>query len=338
MNKYFSIFVIIFLFGSLVVGLYADDSKNTDVFQEIERIQLNFGDFVFARITDIEPSPEGFILAVKDSAFGNLYSLVKLSGKGKYLCHYDKRGNGPGELRNIDHIAVSDEFLFVSESNSPYIHKFSHNLEFIQDYRVKRGGGVFLLGSYIGSWGVSFTKVGGKDKTHLLQLYDKNKFEYKKDAFDVSEIPPYVFSWGGMCQVNENTFAGVYCNQFKVFLFDRELNVKGSLISDAPKYVKEYYKWKGDSQTFDSNTDNWLSSWTKMHSIYYVDNKLIVIYMINRKQFIDVYSLEGKPLVKNYLSRKNRFFSFTQDSYCWWLERNDDSTEFTLIKTKIKLD
>ena len=243
-KSFFTIFVFLFFGLFLTDNLTAKTVTPHTLFNEISRIELQLDDVVFALITDIVPLPDGFVLIIKESRFGNTYSLLKLSKKGDFICKFDRRGNGPGEIKNIENIVAAKTSIFVAESFAPYVHEYSHNLQFIRDYRIKQGGKIFLFEDYIGIWSLNFRKINNKDKIYILALYDRNTFQFKGVTFEIPELPPYVHRMGGMCRVDNTTYAGVYSTRYQIYLFDERLQYKESLIKKVPEHIKKYYPSK----------------------------------------------------------------------------------------------
>lgn len=327
------------LSGKLVVGDRADQTFENGVFKEVERIELKLDNLVFARIPEIDPLPDGYILLVNESAYGKQYALVKVSRQGSYVSMYDKRGNGPGELRSIESIAVQGDSILVSEVSAPFIHEFSNNLEFVKDHRIKMAGTVIPLGKYIGVWALNYRKVDNKNRSFILTLYDRNTFEFERVAFEVTDVPPFVFTWGGICRVSDTLYAGVYCNQYQIFLFDNEFNSKKTLLKKVPGHIKQYRSTKMDPHTLNQKGVNWIHSWSKVQFVYFVENRFIIGYNHDKESFLDVYSRDGKPLVQHHRMKKNRGLNFaTESQYIWALEWNEDRDRYTIVKLKLDLD
>jgi hypothetical protein len=263
--------------------------------------------------------------------------LLKFSKKGKLIGKYDRRGNGPGELRSVGNIIQLENSILISESSAPFVHEFSHDLKFVKDHRIKKGGKILDLGKYFGIWTLNYKKENNKDKAFILALYDRETFEFKKFAFEIPEVPAYVYTWGGICRVDENTFAGVHVTQYKIYLFDTDLQLKKSIFGDLPGYMKKYHPWKKSHSHADNTSVEWMHSWSKINSIFYYDGKFIVKHLLEKKRFLDIISLDGKPLLTNYQESKNSSIDSTADPYFWKLEWNDDKTQYYLVKTKLDI-
>lgn len=340
MSKFSFQFILIVLLGlGLIfpfgINSYAANKSQKTIFKEVDRVELDFGNVVFASISKIVPLPDGFVVLVNESAYSVRHTLVKLSKKGKLLNKYDRRGNGPGEIRSIGNIVQLENSILVSESSAPFVHEYSHDLKFVKDHRIKKGGKVLLPGKYIGIWTLNFKKENDKEKAFTLALYDRNTFEFKKFAFEIPEVPAYVFTWGGICRVDENTFAGVYVTQYKIYLFNSEMQLQKTMLGKAPSYIKKYRPWKKSHSHADNTSVEWLHSWSKINDLYYIDGKFVVSYMCEKRRFLDIISLEGETLVANYEESKNSSVIFTEGSFIWQLEWNDDKTTNYLVKTKL---
>jgi len=190
--------IIIILSILLTMFHFKAFGKTTaDLFVDIEKIELKINDINIAHIVDIGILPDGFVIGINESAYGALCLLIKVKNDGSLVTVYNKRGNGPGELRDIENLYVKEDSILVAERISPYLHEFSYKLEFKTDHRLKHPGKVFKAGRYLGIWSINST---GKKKReqYILALYDKSTYEFKKLVFPIDEIPAYVQRWGGI--------------------------------------------------------------------------------------------------------------------------------------------
>jgi hypothetical protein len=334
----------VFFFLILVLALtgYSYPEKNTagSIFKEVERVDLKLDKIIFAHINDYVVVPDGFIILIQETARGEYFSLVKLSKKGDVLRVYEKRGNGPGELRYIENLEAFGKSIFVGEMTAPYFHEFNHNLDFIADHRAKRGGKVMHVGNYIGIWADYIPRVNNVDKFYMLGLYDNKTYEFKKYAFEIPEIPALVQSWGGVRKIDENTYAGIYPTQYQIRLYDKELNFKKNLLKDVPGYIVKYSPWKQNPNDVTLDMQKWFKSWSKIESLFYADGKFLLRYMIGEEFFIDIFDKDGKKLVSQYKEPKNKHVNFAEGGFLWLLESYDedeDSPKNTLIKAKLDI-
>lgn len=327
-----SILIIHLVLFILIFSLSTRIGSPQTLFKEIERTELDFGNVVFARVSNIVPLPDGFIVLINETAYTTRHTLLKFSKKGTLISKYDRRGNGPGELRSVGNIVQLENSILVSESSAPYVHEYSHNLKFIKDHRIKKGGEVILLGKFIGIWSRNFITEEKKDKIYMLALYDKATLKFQRYAFEVKEVPNFVYMWGGMCKMDNNSYAGVYVTTYQIRLFDKNLQNEKTLITIAPKYIKKYYPYKGDPQTFDQTSQKW------MESIDYVDNKFILGYMKGKNSYLDIIDNDGNILYSQYKVDK-KWIVFIDNSHVWLLEKveDDEDMKYVLIKSRLNL-
>jgi hypothetical protein len=309
--------------------------NDNSVFIQVDRVDLKLDSYQIAILSQVKPIPDGFILLVKQSSFGDKYALIKVSHKGEIVSIFEKRGNGPGELRSIENIAVAENSIFVSERSAPFVHEYSFDLKLIKDHRIKKGGKLFLLGKYVGIWSLNFNNINDNNKTFILALYDRKTFAFIKVAFEISGVPAFVQRWGGICAIDENQFAGAYTIDYQINVFDSDMNLKKKLISKAPQYIKPYIPWKKSPYNLDKTGIDWMHSWSKIHSIFYVDNKYVLKYLLQKKQYTDIIDKNGKILASELEPKKNRSLIFSQNQFIWQLEWNEDSTKYALIKLKL---
>lgn len=330
----------VLLLAGFAVGLFSDvrNSTLTPKLEEVEKIDLQFDDYIFASLVSLKPIKDGFVLLVNESAYGDEYTMIKLSKRGKLLNLYNKRGNGPGEFSRASGVAVLEKSILVFERVAPYIHEFSFDLDFVRDHRIKQGGIGFLLGRYIALQGLYFSKEGKKQIANILALYDRETLEFKKHAVEIGEIPAFVYAWGGFCEVDDNIIAGVYSNIYEIQLFDREMNKTGALEKEISGNFKRFYPWKKNPNKLRESGVKWMHSWTKMHSVFYLDEKYIVTYLQNKKYYYDVISKDGKTLAMGIEGKQNGKYLFTSAAHIWRLDTTEveDEKEYALIKMKFK--
>ncbi len=323
-----------------LINLNADTEKVRPIFKELERIELKLEKVHFATLSTVVPVPDGFILLVKESAFGNQYALIKISKSGAFVSVYNKRGNGPGELRTITNMVATKNSILVGELSAPYVHEFSHDLIFKEDHRIKSGGKLFQLGQYLGIWTVNYKKVGNNNKTYILALYDRKTFEFKRFAYEIGEIPAFVQYWGGICQIDDNYFAGIYPTHYQIKVFNKELQFEKNLIKMVPKHIKKYHPWKKSPSHMDNSALKWMHSWSKPHSIFFIEGKFILKHLVDNQQFLDVISKDGE-ILRAVKEGKNRSCLFSEGPSLWKLHWDDDNDEkikfYTLVKYKLVL-
>ncbi len=337
MKTLLKVFVLTFLF----LGNVAIFGQGKDLFSEVERIELKFKDIYFAVLGQVRPLPDGFIALCNESRTSGRHKIIKFDKQGNVLSIFQERGNGPGELRSVANILVTNDSILVAESTAPYVHKFSHKLEFIEDFRIKKGGKIFNLGSrYFGIWGPKYKNVNGKDKIFMLALYEKDSFTFKRDAFDIKEEPALTFNWGGICKIDKNRFAGIYANEYKIRILDEDGNQVNSLIKEVPGHFKKYYKWNKDPNNIDSRAMKWMHSWSKMHAVFFLNEIIIIRHNLNRRNYLDFYSRDGALIKGNWLQPKSNGHVFTTDGFIWKLQKvneDDDDTRYFLVKEKLNL-
>ena len=314
----------------------AGSNPGSPLFVDIEQVELKLDNLVFSSIDLIRKLPDGFIIVISESLSNNKYTIVKTDKNGNIVCIYDKRGNGPGELRHIGKIVVLEDSILVSEVTSPFIHKYSLNLEFLEDYRIKKGGFIFDVDNYIGLWAPHYEG----DKIYTLALYDKKSLEFKRYAFEVDEVPAYTHFWGGICKADNGLFAGLYSKDYKIFIFDNELNFKKCLIDKTPPHIKKYTPAKLDPHTIDENSVKWIHTWSKMKDIFFVDGNFILKYVYNNKRYLDIISHEGSLLQGNIQEPKDCSNIFTDGKFIWkmkWKDIDDEVTKYFIVKTRLNL-
>lgn len=332
-------FIALLLMG-LAMGMFlgAESGSSIPILEKIEKVDLNFGDVICAYIVGIAPLENGFVLLTNESVYGDKYSLLKLSERGEFIKQYNKRGNGPGEFSRVGSLVVLEKSILVFERSTPFIHEFTFDLEFVRDHRVKQGGKGFLLGNFVAVQGLYFTGGNKDKKNYVLALYDRETFEFKKYAVEVNEVPAFVFTWGGFCEVDNKTIAGVYSNIYEVQLFDRYMNKSGALEKKISGHFEKYYPWKKNPNTLRNDGVKWMHSWAKMHSIFFLEDKFIITYLQNKKYYWDVISMDGKPVAFGLENKADQPFLFTTNSHIWRLETTEveDEKEYAIIQMRFK--
>jgi hypothetical protein len=320
---------------SLLFVLVSTGDAKTYGFQTVRKVELDLEDIPVAYAAGFAKIPDGFIIAINASRFGTQFSLLKFSNEGKLLKTYEKRGNGPGELRAVSNILVNGDTLLVSERTAPYVHELTLDFKFVRDYRIKRGGNIYQLGKYYGIWGVNITGKEKNLKKYMLALYDSKTFEFKKYAYEVADPPPFVSLWGNIVPIGNNRFAGVYCNQYQIDFFDEELNLKDSMKLNVPDGMKKYSPGNKNPSLFNAESKKWMDSWLKYNSITYIDGKFILRYSIDDEMKLDVFSRDGKRLILGLIENEIGGVVMAEPPYAWCVKYNSEYTKATLVQSKI---
>jgi len=137
-RKISRLIALLFIFGfTFTIAVYPE-SNDKSIYKQVERIKLNLEKVVFAAAANIIVLPDGgFLVTIRESLYSDLFSLIKLSKNGDLLKIYDKHVNGPGYLQRVSNCLVKENSILVGEFNAPYIHEFSHNLDFIaRDFKI----------------------------------------------------------------------------------------------------------------------------------------------------------------------------------------------------------
>lgn len=328
--------LIFILFGLLILSyLHAEN----DIFVDVERVNLKLDELLFSGIGGaIEQLPDGFVITLDRGQQSDL--IVKVDMKGNITTVYDKPGNGPGEIRDLHNIGVTATAILASEKQSPFIHEFTHDLKFKNDYRIKGAGRIHILGTkYFGIWRPSnFDEKA--ENLDTLALYDQKDFKFLRYVFHIKEVPAFFSYWGTICKIDDDTFAGVYPSEYQIRIFDNNMQFKKNLIKETPHYIKKYFPYNRNLNTVDKNTQSWVNSWSIITDVYYVEGKFILLYMFNGENFIDILDSNGNNLYSQYKEKKRFHLIFTEDQkYIWRLkvEEGDETDKYTLVKQKLVL-
>lgn len=329
-------FLIFFICFFISIGfIYSVEN----IFIELEKIKLNIDEILFSRLWQIEQLPDGFVILL--SRYGNSNMIVKLGKNGDVVSIYDKAGNGPGELRNIYNIAVNENSIYACEQSSPYVHEFTHNLKFKKDYRVKKGGKLFILGDkYAGIWGPNYIGEKKVESIKTLSLYSLRDFSHIKFAFPVAEVPALYHYWGDICRINKTTFAGIYPTEYQIKIFDENMELRKQLIKNVPKHIKKYHPYKGNSRLVDQNIADWGSSWSVLKDIFYSEDRFIIKYLYKKNNFFDIIDRSGKIIYSGYKEDKDLHLIFVEkQKYFWHLltKMTGDEIKYFLVKHKLKI-
>lgn len=329
MKRFLVCFFILPLFLNLPTA--ADEP-----FKTIERFKVEV-DQPFSSFTSFRNVSDGFVLYLQESRTSqNKGFLVKVDKGGRFLTKYKDWGNGPGQLREIDNIHIIEDHVFACESVSPWIHTFDRNLKFLNDIKIKKGGKIVVHNDkYIGIWSLN---IKGENDAYKLAIYDRKNFKFNRYAYPVKEIPLLVQHWGGICKVNENTYAGVYPPDFQIKLFDGEFNFVKDLLTKTPAHIVRHTKWKKDPNTLNNEMLEWYYGWSKIHSVFFSKNHYIVKYQYKKKGYIDVFDSEGKLKFKQ-IQYPEKTISFVDGDDIWFIEwvETEDDRDYYLVKTELNL-
>lgn len=335
-KKFFIVCIILYMIFS---GVNLSGEKKI-TFKEIERVRLEFNDIVFYSIWQSIKIKDGFVSILTESEKGGRYFLVKFSNEGKILAVYKQYGSGPGDISRINSIADTGNTILIPERTLSYVHEFSYDLKFIRDYRIKKGGNIILIGDYVAIWSVNTPGQKDTDKKYMSALYDLKNFNFKKYAFEITEIPALVQDWGNICKLDHNSYAGIYSTEYQIRIYDRELNFKKNLLNNTPNYISKYSPFNGNPRNVNNEIVKWMESWSRMHELFYADGKLILRYATGKDMFIDIFDKNGKPLAQNIKQNKENYLAFTDGNYFWKYEIKIEGEveKYWLVKTKLIID
>ena len=86
--------------------------------------------------------------------------MIVYDSEGRYQRELTREGDGPGELRMFPRFAMGDAGILLQEWQSPTLHLFSRDLDFIKTFRVGAGGSM-AVDPMTGGWLVNY--VFGSD-------------------------------------------------------------------------------------------------------------------------------------------------------------------------------
>jgi len=307
-----------------------------DRFKTVERIKVDV-DQPFSSFSSFRKLPDGFVLLLMESRTNyETPILVKIDKNGRFQKKYKEWGEGPGQMKRISGIYVLDDAIYASEGVKPWLHQFDLNLNFVKDIKIKKGGKLIIHNDkYIGIWS---TITKGENEFYKLALYGRKDFQFIRNAYRVNEFPPLVFSWGGICRIDANTYAGVYPPDFQIKLFDAEFNYIKDVFQETPGHVAKYTKWNKDPNHLDNEMYKWFQGWTKVNDVFFVKNHFIITYNHQGKGFLDIIDRDGNLKIKQ-LDAKAYGFSFVEDDYLWRLdwEETEEDREYYLVKVEINI-
>jgi hypothetical protein len=323
------IFFVLTICTFLLIPSFSYSKSPT--FKVIHSVELDVSDIPFAYSAGIVKIPGGFIMGINESAFGRSYAILKFSREGKIIKRYDKRGNGPGELRAFLNIIADGDSIFIAERAAPFVHEFNHNLDFIKDYRVKKGGRIHRIGQYIGIWYEHVTGDSEIPKIYMLGLYDRKTFQFKKYGFEVEKVPFGVGLYGNVTQIDNNRYAGVYSNLYQLNFFDGDFNFVKSRKLDFSGF-KSYYPYDNNRQQVPHDIyKKWRDSWLRLNNIFFLENKLLISYFYQGKYFYSVFTKSGELLAKD-LKFENGRIIFTEGIHFWFCSFEQDQEKITLTE------
>lgn len=310
------------------------------IFKEIHRIPLQLDSLVFNEIVDLDPVKDGYILVLRRSAWGKADLIVKVNLRGELLSQYTKRGYGPGEIGNIGNVIVHDNRVYAIELTSPSIHCFDQHLKFVEDFRVKTGGKLIQLQEDIGVWQLATKNENDENKHYLVALYDSKTVDFKRYAFSVKEPPSYVHTWGGICRIDKDTYAGIYSNEYVIRVLNAQLE-RTKTIANVPANIKKrYYPVSNDPHTLTNTGVKWLKSWTKMKSIFYLNGMLVLTTSTGNDSEIDICTVGGNIIRSGCKMPKETILVESDGEYLLglkWREPDnpDANTSYTILKLQL---
>ena len=165
---------------------------------------------------------------VSSDALGGV--VIVYDSEGRYQRELTREGDGPGELRAFPKFAMGDGGILLQEWQSPTLHLFSKDLDFIKTFRVGAGGSM-AVDPATGGWLVNY--VFGSDGPGAgVALIDEGG-EIVRSMQPAAESPSLTFVTGDVIRGMEDRI-WIASVVGMVDVFDEDLGLLGSLELELP--------------------------------------------------------------------------------------------------------
>ena len=165
---------------------------------------------------------------VSSDALGGV--VIVYDSEGRYQRELTREGDGPGELRAFPKFAMGDGGILLQEWQSPTLHLFSRDLNFIKTFRVGAGGSM-AVDPATGGWLVNY--VFGSDGPGAgVALIDEDGDIVRSMQPD-AESPSLSFVTGDVIRDAESRI-WIASVVGMVDVFDEDLKLLGSLELELP--------------------------------------------------------------------------------------------------------
>jgi len=272
-----------------------------DFLTQEKQVKLELDNEYYSNISAMCPADDGGYYLVTDSggSFSFDNSIFKVSKEGKTIVKFNKKGQGPGEIRNLAGIIQYKGKVFVGERTAPLVHVYDSELNYETDIRTNLGGKLYFVNdNYVGIWNTFFKS---ENRTFMLALFSRQEVINSKFYVELKtdEVPFLVQAMGGVCSIGDSKYAAITTKRYQVFLFDTGKGGVQNLFKTEPSHILPYTNYEGDPKRLGKKATDWVFSFTKFAAIFHSNGRLYIYYINGKEEsYIDVVTLAGKFLHK----------------------------------------
>ncbi len=226
--------------------------------------------------------------------------VIVFDESGSYIGHIGGEGEGPGEFLNVQHFVKNNNRLYVYDNFLMRISVYDDNLEYLKTIPINHRISDFII---IDNRIIAFSHYS----PFIFSSFDMNGnviHEFLKPNDEREAIFLARFQDGGLdFDIQHNLIYGIYPDQFKIFVLNKNLELQHILGSnDATRYrpsVPDFPRSLDPYKFEDQHIEYW-ESFHHIMNIYVDDNSghIIIPYYKQLSQnewnfYINVYQKDG---------------------------------------------
>lgn len=330
--------ILIFIFFTSII--YANNLK----IKITEVLVIGNDKLILSNVKSLAQDQEGH-LYIPESKFKKVY---KISPEGKLIFSFGTKGVGPGDIRSLNNIYISEKNEIVISESAFYVSFFDLNGKFLRKYTLNQNGQnrIWYL-KYIGNNHVIGKKFVGDTPTLLMVKLSKNPKIVNSNVLTGDIVPVYknqirfhnkefvpelIYSnssnYTAIAKSNEYNIKLV--NNKGIIAYRIKRNLKKPLISRKEKayIVKKYIKPLKVASTFKNGLERMIPAEKNYINNLSISNQYIFVERIKADITqeealvpVDVFRINGEFL--GQIKLKSLPLLITQ-KFCYFLDNDEE--------------
>ena len=331
------------------------EGNRTDVLFSTENIPYSRWDDVFTGhkvISFTFPDPDGEIFSIGGILIttngdyfvfdGKAMKVLHFDAGGKFIQYIGRVGEGPGEYGLAGSSYLDDnadlliEDIYKRRINKYRFPDYQFETQFllptsIQDFLLDDQGNFIV---YTTSEPNILVKVDQKGNTLAKALQvDRQNFRISSSRFQL----------GRLCQLPGDIFMVSYPEEYKIYVFDYQFNLKKTLYADS---VSRYFPGKAvfpaDLSPYDFSPKHakWWGEALRPSMVLNIDKTLIAFVLaeiknLSFKFYVNIHDLEGKTYAAGLEVPFDGIIRYAKDGFIYVVEESKFDESKNIIPLKL---
>lgn len=315
-------------------------SKWSDVFGEDEIIPFtqNGKEFEFISFGAMEISPKGDYIIVD----GKQGKIFQFDSTGRYIRNIGNQGEGPGEYNIITAMDMDNKNnIYIFDIPAMKVNEYTE-----PDYNFKRQ---IKLGQLVQDIIVT------DDGDFIFYFTSGNQILYKTDnqgakirtAFKPKQerLQLFIsrFNLGRFCRVTPEDFLFLYPEEYKIYLFDNNLNIKKKYIAGTPsRFYPFISQFPNDLSPYEFSPKHskWWSETLHQGRIFYLGNQFFIVVLfeynnLSLKVYLNIHDLSGNTYAEGIELPFDGMVRYAKDKYIYVVENDQIDEKGNILPLKL---